>query len=219
MVQLQVQLDRSLGPAEARPIEGRKAQLDHRRIEAPQRILESEFPAFSGGFQPAPVQQRFENLLVHRPGPMLVGVGQGRTRRRFLHPQVHEFAERRHQPAANLAQRVRSAHLAEQHRHKLVPAGEALRPFLRLVPAHRALEIRPIHQREHLRKATGSLYHGLAPVSSRPAARQRRCDDFEPSPSYSEPEFCLTHRLKRKTDFGQECLAFSNLRCRLCRAS
>ena len=56
---------------------------------------------------------------------MSIGVGQRRSLRDFLQPQMPQLPFHAGQPAADLAQRVGPAQLAEQHRDELAPAGKS----------------------------------------------------------------------------------------------
>ena len=164
VLKLQVQLDRALGPAVPRPVEDLLAKVDHRGVDHAQRVLEPEGTPPLGRQNPAPLEQLLENAPVELPRPVRVRIGQRRALRRFLQPQMHHFAQRRAQPAADLPQRVRRTQLAEQHRHELVPAAETLRPALRVQIPHRTVEPVPVNHRKHLRKAARHAYHNLASV-------------------------------------------------------
>src|SRR5262245_11324651 len=72
----------------------------------------------------AALQQSKEKFLVQFPGSMSVGVGQRRTMRRFINPQMREFPFATRKPVANLTQRVGTPQLAEHHRDKLIPAAK-----------------------------------------------------------------------------------------------
>ncbi len=135
VIQQQVELHGALGPPELGPIEQRGAQIDHRRVEAHELVLEAKLPAASG--QPLTASQQFlKHGPVELPRPVLIGVGQRRPRRR-RNPQVAQFPLAAGQAPADFAQGVGPPQLAEQHRHKLAPAGE---------PARMPLGIRPLHQ-------------------------------------------------------------------------
>jgi len=64
---------------------------------------------------------------------MLIGIRQRRSHRRAPHSQVLQLSFGGGQAAAYFAQRLRSAELAKQHGHKLIPAGEAAGMPLALV--------------------------------------------------------------------------------------
>jgi len=80
VVQQQMKFHRSLCAAELGPIKHGGAEIDHRGIQAQQRILETELSLLSGfwlaGHQHLALRQQ---LLKHRalqlPRPMLIGVG------------------------------------------------------------------------------------------------------------------------------------------------
>ena len=122
MVEHQVQLYRPLGAPKLRPVEDANAEVDHRRVQAHQLVLEAEL-VFGRDAAADPLQQLVEHLLIQLPGPMAVGIGQRRSRRR-LNPKVRKLAFTALQAAADLAQRVRPSQLAEHHRHKLAPTTQ-----------------------------------------------------------------------------------------------
>ena len=116
---------------------------------------------------PAPARLRgsgwelVEHALVKLPRPMFVGVGQGVERRGTSgQAQVAKLAFTGGQPAANLAQRLRTCQLAERHGHELAPAGEAAGVSLGLVLAHRGLKLGTRKQMQHLTENAGYSNHG-----------------------------------------------------------
>lgn len=64
MIEQQVQLRRALGPPKLRAIEHRRAQLQHRRVERQQLVLETEPVRRRVGL--AARQHRIEHLLEQR---------------------------------------------------------------------------------------------------------------------------------------------------------
>src|SRR6185295_4664527 len=140
MIEQQMQLDRSLGLPKLRPIEQRRTELDHRRVQGVELVAEAEPLASLRHLLAAP-QDLLEDRLEQLPGTMLVGIGQGRTTRRPLQAQMLELAQAAAQPPTDLPQRARQGQLAEQHGHELVPAGEALGIALRARPLDRLLEL------------------------------------------------------------------------------
>ena len=148
MVEHHVQLHRSLGAPKFRPIEDTHTQIDHRRVQAHQLVLEAEL-VFCLDAAAHPLKQLVEHLLVQLPGPMAVGVGQRGTRRR-LDPKVCKLAFTALQSAADLAQRVRPPQLAEHHRYKLAPTAQSLRRALRTRISDQFLEFQPWNELEYL---------------------------------------------------------------------
>src|SRR5574342_533910 len=123
MVEEEMELHRPLRPAEGGPVEERGAEIDHRGVQAHQLVLEPELPAPFGGLLAAP-EELEEDLLVERPGPVLVRVGQGGPLGGG-DPQVAELALAAGQAPADLPEGLRPAELAEEHSHELAPGGEA----------------------------------------------------------------------------------------------
>ena len=67
-----------------------------------------------------------EEFLKERGGAVFIGIGQGRTARRFGDPQMDESPQAARQTVADLAQGIRASQLTEQHGDELCPAGKAL---------------------------------------------------------------------------------------------
>ena len=64
------------------------------------------------------------------------------------------------QPAADLAQRLRTRQLAEEHGHELAPAGEVAGVALGFVLAHCGLKLGARKQLQHLTENAGYSDHG-----------------------------------------------------------
>ena len=156
-----MQFDRTLRAAKLRPVEDLGTQLDHRGVHTDELVLETEPPAGGRGRRAAP-QQCLEHPLIELPRAMLVGVGQcgpGRCR----DPQMGQLALAAGQPAADFPQRVRSAELAEQHRHELAPAGEAPGMALAPVGLDQRLKFGAWEELEQLAEDAGESLHGWPP--------------------------------------------------------
>ena len=137
VVEQEMKLDCAFGPHVPRPVKQRQAQLDGRRVERVERVLEPKrLPPASR--QTARCQQLIKDGLVQLPWPMLIGVGQGRALGRSTQAEVLEFSRARGQPAADLPEGLGLRQLAEEHRDELVPARESLGGVLGFVVADRA---------------------------------------------------------------------------------
>src|SRR5581483_4079628 len=101
-----------------------------------------------------------EDALVQLPGAVLVGIGQGRALGRVGQPQVPQFAFAGGQATANLAQRLRPAQVAEQHGHKLPPAGKSAGMTLGPMLDNGPFKLVPGKQLQHLAENAGYSYHG-----------------------------------------------------------
>ena len=161
---MEIELDRPLGPDEGGPIEHCGTQLDERRIQGPQRMLEPEPPTLQGRHRLTSGEHLIEERLVHLPRSMGIGIRECRAGWGPSHAEVHQFAEGCGQPPTNLAEGVRAPHLTEQHAHELLPTREPFGPTLSLVLPHGASESRAIDQGEDLRKTTGNGYHTIPPA-------------------------------------------------------
>jgi hypothetical protein len=158
VVQQAMKLDRPLGAPELGPVEERRAQVDHRRVQADELVLEAELPpALRQGL--AAQEQRLEHRPVELPRTMLVRVGQGRTIRRG-DAQMLELALAAAQSPADLPQRVGAPQLAEQHGHELAPAREAPGVAFGVRPLDQRLELRPAEQLEQLAEHAAECAHG-----------------------------------------------------------
>ena len=158
MIEQKMQLDRALAAPVLRPVEDRGAELDQRGIEREQLVLEAE--AVAAGHLAATPEKLIKDAAIKLPGTMLVGVGQGGARGRVRQSQVAQLAFAGGQPAADLAQRLRPAQMAEQHGHELAPAGEPACMALGLVLPNSPLELMAGKQVQHLAENAGYSCHG-----------------------------------------------------------
>lgn len=95
-----------------------------------------------GGRDPlAAGQQLSKNCFEDLLGPMSVGAGKRRARRRRAYPEVVEAALHDGQSPANFAQTMGPAQLAKEHRHKLRPAVESSGGLFGPMHPHHVLEI------------------------------------------------------------------------------
>ena len=140
VIEREMQLHRAFGAAKHGPGKHLRAQIDHRGVETEQLVFEPE--RLRAGHLATPRQDLIEHRLIERPGPMRIGVGEGRPRRR-RRAEMRELALATRQAATNLPQRMRAAELGEQHRHELVPAGESARMPLGLRRRDGALKLQP----------------------------------------------------------------------------
>lgn len=159
LIQLEMELDGPLGPDEPGPIEHRRTQLDKRRIQGLQQMLEPDTPSFQGRHRLTLGEHLVEEGLVQPPRPMGIGVCERRASRCPPHAEVNQLAEGGGQVAADLAERVRVAHLTKQHRDEKLPVAEPLGCLLSGMLPDGAREVRAIDQGQDLRKATGYGYH------------------------------------------------------------
>lgn len=121
-----MQLDRALGATELRPVVRRQAQINHRRIQTDQLVLEAEF-LLADRLGCDSLEQAVGHLLEQCTRTTSVGVGKRRTRWRF-DAEMGELALATLQPAFDLAQGMGAAQLAEQHPDKLAPTRQPLAP-------------------------------------------------------------------------------------------
>ena len=142
VIQKQMQFHRSLGLAESRPIVHVQAQINHAGVQAQELILEAQL--LFGRQALCQAKLIVEDLLEDLPGPLGVGVGQGRTFRTFLEAQMIEFAFATGQAVADFAPRFGLGQLAEHHGDEFTPAAEALGGFLRTAFLNSPRELVPV---------------------------------------------------------------------------
>src|SRR5437870_5364639 len=158
MIEQQVQLHRAFGAPVVRPVEDAGAEFDQAGVQTQEFVLEAE--AMRAGDFAATAEQLIKHAAVQLPGPVLIGIGQGRTLGRIGQSQVSQLAFAGGQPAANLAQRLRPSQVAEQHGHELSPATEPAGMTLGPVLGDRLLELVAGKQLQHLTENAGYSNHG-----------------------------------------------------------
>src|SRR5262245_12310126 len=102
--------------------------------------------------------QLLQDPLEQLPGPVRVGVVQRGTRQRG-DPQVRQLAFAAPQPLLDLAQRMCTAELAEQHRHQLLPAAHPAGVTLGVTPPYGPLEPIPRNEFENLTEQAAESVH------------------------------------------------------------
>ncbi len=105
-------------------------------------------------------EQLVEHAAVQLPGAVFIGVGQSGALGGVGQSQMPQLAFAGTQAAANLAQGLRPPQMAEQHGHKLAPAGEAASVALGPVLPDGPLKLGAGKQLQHLAENAGYSYHG-----------------------------------------------------------
>src|ERR1700689_4038705 len=159
VIQQQMQLHSTFGAAKFGPVIHACTEVNHTAIQAQQLILEPEFLP-SAYFSLALLQQLLKYLLGQLPRAMFIRVGQRRSFRALIHPQVSQLAFTSRQTAADLSQRLRSPQMTEQHRHHLAPTAKSTSVMLRPVLANCLLKLGPRKYPQNLRKNTAYSTHG-----------------------------------------------------------
>src|SRR5208282_5424314 len=153
-----MQLHGTFAAAVVGPVEDAGAEFDQGGVQTQQLVLEAEAMR-AGGFAAA-TEQLIKHAAVQLPGPVFVGIGQGGALGSVRQSQVPQLAFAGGQAAANLAQRLRTPQMTEQHGHELAPttepAGMALSPVFNYSP----LKIGAGKQLQHLAENAGYSYHG-----------------------------------------------------------
>jgi hypothetical protein len=186
-----------------------KTERDGGGIQAQQLVLEAEFVfAQTQDLLLAKARQSgLEEIFKQRRRPVLVGVGQRRTARRFQDAEMDQFAEAAGQTVADLAQRIGAAELAEQHRDELRPAGKTLGGPLGVVFLDQRPELVAGKMMEQLIEQTRGLYDCLALLWLRRSARLRVTKHRQRSIiGGHSPSTTLPARARDdQSCFGQEC--------------
>jgi hypothetical protein len=162
MIEHQMQLHRPLGPAKPGPVEYLDTQIDDRRIQAHQLILESELPLPPHGLKTTTLQKVEEDQLVEFPRTVFVGISQaGATR--GPDPQMGQLPLTASQSATDLPEAVCPPQLTEQHRHKLPPTTKPPAVPLRPGLSDRMVKLRPGKQLQKLAEYATESIHGWTP--------------------------------------------------------
>jgi hypothetical protein len=153
MIEQQMQFDRAFGVPVLRPIEDRGAELDQGGVEREQLVLEAE--AVPLGDFAAAAEQLIKHAAVQLPGAVFVGVSQGGAFGGVGQPEMPQLAFAGGQAAANLAQRLRSPQVTEQHGHELPPTAKSAGMALGAVLDHGAFKLGTGKQLQHLAENAG----------------------------------------------------------------
>jgi len=122
MIQEQMQFDGSLGPSEVGPVKDRQTEVNGRRIETDQFVLKTEF-LFLRNLTSTAVQEFEKEELIKLPGAVFIRIGQSRVAG-SVDPQMFQLPFTTSQPSGDLPERMGTTQLAEEHGHKLSPAGK-----------------------------------------------------------------------------------------------
>ena len=95
---------------------------------------------------------------------MGIGIGERGPGRRPTHTEMDQLAHGGRQAAADLAERVRAAHLTKQHRDEVIPAAEPLGRSLSGVLLDHTRKGGAIEQSQDLREAAGNGDHEAPPA-------------------------------------------------------
>jgi len=158
MIEQQMQLDGAFGAPVLRPVEHAGAEFDQGGIQAQQLVLETE--SMRAGDFAAAAQQLIKHAAIQLPGPMFVGIRQGRTLGRVGQPQVPQLAFAGSQTAADLAQRLRPSQVTEQHGHELAPASKPAGMALGPMFEDGLFKLVAGKQLQHLAENARYSYHG-----------------------------------------------------------
>ena len=118
-----MEFDGSFGLAEKSPVKEADRQIDESRIQAEELIFEAEL-LLSDSLALEASEKQEEHFLEELPRAVFVGIGQGGVTGGG-DAEVFQFTLTSAQAAGDFPEGMGSAQLAEEHGHKLSPAGEA----------------------------------------------------------------------------------------------
>jgi hypothetical protein len=120
----------------------------------------------------AEARQRGPKQFFEQHGrPVLVSVGQGGPLGCFGDAEMDQTTQAAGQAITDIAQGISAAQLAEEHRDKLGPAGEALGGALGVMLFHERGKLGSRKMLEQLIEEAGSLYDCLGPPCGQCSAK------------------------------------------------
>jgi len=104
VIEQQMQLYRSLGTAEPRPVIHAQAHIYHGRIKTQKLVLEPKLVPLLHRLPATPAEKLKKYTLIKFIGPVFVGIRKRRMARRFLHPYMPQLTQAGLQSATYLPQ-------------------------------------------------------------------------------------------------------------------
>jgi hypothetical protein len=134
-----MEFNRPLRPPKPCPVKNAQAQINRGGIQTDQFVLKPKLLSFSD-LHSAAFEKLEKNLLIQFPGPMSIGIGQ-RGAIGGSDSQMPQFPFTASKASDNLPEGMGSAQLAEEHGHKLTPAGKSSGMSFGLSLFHGLLEL------------------------------------------------------------------------------
>ena len=158
-VELRVQLDARFGRAELGPGKKLQGQVDGRRVQRVDRLVQLQSEILAGIKSSRPFDQSRGQILPQSPVALFVGFGQGHPRHRFAQTEMvkrgRSFGV---QAFLDVAQTLAPGQLGKAHADQLLPATEVSRA--NVVACGQATERLPMDDVEDLCKNVAAGIHG-----------------------------------------------------------
>ena len=180
-IDLGVQLDAGFGTAEVGPRKQRQRQIDSRRVQRVDCVLQFQAQIFSGIERSGLAHEALSQVLPQPPIPLFVGIGQGRFGHRFGKAQMIEGLRLGIQTSGDIPQSLAPGELGEGHANELLATPEMADPRLGIVTLDQAVEGLPTYKVEHLRQDVAARIHG-----------PKVCSRGLPTSNASHPSSCAS---------------------------
>ena len=145
-----MQLDSRFGSAEVGPGKECQRQIDGRRAQGIDRVLQVQPKGFARVKSPGSAHEAFGQILPKSPVPRFVGFGQGRSGYRFAKTGMIECFRLGVQTGGDVAQSLAPRQLGEGHADKLLATAKVPDARLGIVTLHQAVESLSVDQIEKL---------------------------------------------------------------------
>jgi hypothetical protein len=162
-----VELHRALALPERGPGKQREAEVDRRRIEGVDGLVQLDAEGFGRIEAPRLRNQALGEVGSDPPVADLVGMGQGVPRDHAPEAHVVQLGLGHAETGLDVAQALPVRELGEGQAEELVPAGEGLHLVVTVVPRHADAEIVRRHEVYQLGEDRAAGVHGRAPLAQR----------------------------------------------------
>ena len=156
------------------PRKHRQTQIDGRRVERVDGVLQIDAEGLVGIERPRDADQALREVGVDAPVAHGVGIGQRIARDRRANAEVIELGSLGAQTRFDVAQALAKSQLRERHAQKLIQAGERLHLALALIATDASAKRRQRKMLHQLREHQLALIHRSPPRSR--ASQGRRTD-------------------------------------------
>ena len=158
-VDLRVDLDSRFGLSKIGPREQRQRQVDSRRVQSVNGIVDVEPEILPGVERPGFSHESLGQILPQPPIALIVGVGQSRLGHRLQKTQVVKSSGPRIQAVDDIPQTFPPGQLGKSHADELLSTTEMSDSRLRIVALHQTGKRLPMHEVENLRKDVAASVH------------------------------------------------------------
>ena len=152
-IQQRVQFDCALGLAKRRPVKQAQAQIDRRRVQSVNRVLEIESDQVGVAVKLAcSTNQQRSHICPNAPVARLVRIGQRRAMNAVTQTHRIQFGRIGPQRYFDIAKALSPRQLRKCHDAKLLRTGHATNTCVAAVAVDDTTEARPWHELHYLRK-------------------------------------------------------------------